>query len=258
MQTDTVLMGTTQSSNKAGVTSTDHTADVANFPAGTCCRLKSDATLSKLKSDGNLIGVSLGKSMSDTTRAVVLRSGLRVPVLLTDTEEIVEVKSSVKIQDILYTSKLEGVLGDEITVIYADTKEDGSAEASVANDTEITVDIESGVTTAADIALAIAADEDANALVGTTVDTGDETDVQESFAEAIPLANGVDAEEGEGIFDYVVIGQSLYVDDATGLATESGEGTTITSGIYVSEAMTGIAEDGTEVNIALVDLVGGL
>jgi hypothetical protein len=255
--TTKILMGTTPSIHKEGVTSTDHTAAVADFPAGTCCRLKSDSTLSKTKLDGNLIGVSMGRSMSDTTRTVVIRAGLRVPVLLTDTEEIIEVKSAAKIQDITYTSKLEGVLGDDITIIYTDTKEDGSAEATVANDTEITVEIEDGVTTAATIKTAIEAG-DADDLVSAAVDSGDETDVQASFAEAIPLEGGVDGEEGEGVFDYVEIGGSMYVDDVTCKATESGEGTTITAGIYATEAMTGIAEDGTEVYVALVDMIGSL
>lgn len=78
-----VLLGTTQSSYREGITSYA-VADVATFPAGTIVRLKNDGTLSVTKGDGEYLGVSLGKSLSDTSRIAVLKAGLKVPVLLTD------------------------------------------------------------------------------------------------------------------------------------------------------------------------------
>lgn len=107
-----------------------------------------------------------------------------------------EVKSSVKVQDITYTSKLTGDSGDAITIIYNDTKTDGSAEANVTNTNDIAVEIEDGVTTAAAIKAAIEADTDANALVGAVVDSGDETDPQASFTPHVHLAGGNDAVSG--------------------------------------------------------------
>lgn len=72
-----MLMGTTQSSvkevsNKKGV-----------IEAGIFVRLKSDDTLSIAQADGELLGVSLGKDMSDIGRTAICRKGLRVPVKLT-------------------------------------------------------------------------------------------------------------------------------------------------------------------------------
>lgn len=81
MHSEKVYLGSTYSSFKEV---TNYAADPADFPAGTVCRLKSDGTISKLKGDGMIVGVSLGKSLSDTERLAVVRCGLKVPVLLAD------------------------------------------------------------------------------------------------------------------------------------------------------------------------------
>jgi hypothetical protein len=76
-----VLLGTTGSSAKDSIQNFD--ADPADFPAGTAVRLKSDGSLSKEVGDGSLIGVSLGKSLSNDGRTAVLRAGDAVPIRLT-------------------------------------------------------------------------------------------------------------------------------------------------------------------------------
>lgn len=109
---------------------------------------------------------------------------------------VAEVKSSRKIQDILYTSKLTGTAGDAITIDYNTGGTGGGATVSVSGNA-ITVQIEDGVTTAATIAAAIAAYPAANALVGTAVDAGDEDDVQAVFGAALSLQGGVDQVIGD-------------------------------------------------------------
>lgn len=74
----TVLMGSTQSSvkeidNRAGV-----------IAAGLAVRLKSDGTITTALADGALLGISMGRSLSDTSRTAIARKGLRVPVILTN------------------------------------------------------------------------------------------------------------------------------------------------------------------------------
>lgn len=62
-------------------------------------------------------------------------------------------------------------------------------------------------------------------------------------------------------YAYVVKGAFAYSDDVTGKANVVDDGsvtTTITNAIYVSGALDGIAEDGTTVKVALVDIVGGV
>lgn len=132
-----ILMGQTGSSvkeveNRAGVKE-----------AGLGIRLKSDDTLSTTLADGALIGISLGKSLSNTDRTAIVRRGLRVPV---------------------------------------------------------------------------------------------------------KLASGYEPE----------IGEQLGIDDVTGEADEVGAGVTACNGVFASEILTGVAEDGTEVDCALVDFPGGL
>lgn len=71
-----VLMGSTtsnviQSDNKKGPTVIE---------AGLVVRLKSDDTPSILAADGAVMGVSLGKDLSDTGRTSIARKGLGIPV----------------------------------------------------------------------------------------------------------------------------------------------------------------------------------
>jgi 3D (Asp-Asp-Asp) domain-containing protein len=139
-----VVLGATRSSFKHVE---NYAADPATFPAGTMVRLKSDGTISVTKADGAIIGVSLGRSLSDTKRLAVLKSGTAVPVLLT-------------------------------------------------------------------------------------------------AAMTAPVPGG-----------------AVWSDDVTGKANIVDDGavtTTVTNGVYVSGVLDGIAEDGTEVDVALIDMPGGL
>lgn len=62
--------------NKAG--------DPATFQAGLCVHQKSDGTLSLASADGSKIGISMGRSLSDTKRVPIATKGLKVPILLTN------------------------------------------------------------------------------------------------------------------------------------------------------------------------------
>ena len=138
-----ILLGSTQSSARDV---TVHDFDPATFPAGTAVRQKSDGALSVTKAHGQLIGVTAGKSLSNTKKTAVIRAGEGVPIRLTEGFE-------------------------------------------------------------------------------------------------------------------PVIGTSVWVDDVTGLANVEDDGdvtTTVTNATYVSEAMTGIDEAGNEVDVALIDMPGGL
>jgi hypothetical protein len=77
--TTTILMGSTRSSvrevdNRAGAPAT--------FTAGLVCHLKSDDTISLAAADGSMLGVSLGRSLSDIARVAIARKGLAIPILL--------------------------------------------------------------------------------------------------------------------------------------------------------------------------------
>lgn len=70
------LMGTTQSNIKE----VDNRK--GSIAAGLGVRLKSDGTISVAKADGSLLGISLGKDLSDTGRTAICRKGLGVAVKL--------------------------------------------------------------------------------------------------------------------------------------------------------------------------------
>ena len=57
------------------------------------------------------------------------------------------------------------------------------------------------------------------------------------------------------------IGDPVYVDDVTGMGNVADDGnvtTTVTNGVWASEIMVGVTEAGAEVDVALVDMQGGL
>lgn len=70
-------------SHKSNIIESDNwSADPATFKAGMCGHLKSDGTVSLAVADGNKIGISLGRSLSDTKRTSFVRRGTQVPILL--------------------------------------------------------------------------------------------------------------------------------------------------------------------------------
>jgi hypothetical protein len=72
-----VLLGATRSNIK------EVGNRVGSIEAGVAVRLKSDGTISTISSDGSLIGVSLGRDLSDTDKTAICYKGIGVPVLLT-------------------------------------------------------------------------------------------------------------------------------------------------------------------------------
>lgn len=109
------------------------------------------------------------------------------------------VKAEVKIQDILFRAKLGGTAGNSITVNYntGGTSPIDDGDVTVVG-SAITVAMEDGVSTAEEIADAIAAKTEADALVDCVVDEGDEDDVQAVFGAAVSLAGGVAEVEDDG------------------------------------------------------------
>lgn len=132
-----VVLGATNSSDKVV------TNKAGNIAAGTAVRQKADGTISVAAADGSLLGISLGKSLSDDDVTAICRRGLLVPILLTG-----------------------------------------------------------GLTP--------------------------------------------------------VIGAQVHISDTTGLAAASGAGATGVNAEYASSTLTGVKEDGTTANVALINMVGGL
>lgn len=123
-----VLLGSTVNSDR---TVTNHAGNVA---AGIVCRQKADGTLSLAKADGQALGVSLGKDLSEAGRTAICRRGLKVPILLT-AAFTPTVGAAVHVSD---TTGLAGAAGAGFTAtlaVYASgaltaVKEDGTEVAA--------------------------------------------------------------------------------------------------------------------------------
>jgi len=234
-----VLLGSHGSSD---LVSTCENGDPATFIAGLAVRKASTGDISL--SSGSLIGVSLGISQSDTKKTTVARVGNFIPVQITDEG----VFASLEEGDLTFTAIEKGVDGNSITIALVDGGTAGSEEVEVTG-TDIVVSMDDGVSTAQEIADAIEASEDAMALIGVEVASGQGAVAQDAFSEA-PLADGADS------FPYVIVGESLELSATTGKAVSDD---VLTGASYVSGPLKGVDPiTKAEIDVALVDMGGGL
>lgn len=238
-----VLMGATGSSAKD---SSMHSANPATYKAGLAVRLKNNGDISLLKSDGSWLGVSLGRSLSDTSKIAVARTGSEIPLLASDDSEF----ASLQKDHLLFTAVLVGSDGNDIQITLANTATAGAETVDVTA-LSIVVGIESGVSTCQQIVDAIEADAEASALITVAIDEGEAASAQAAFT-IDNLEGGVD------LGSYITVGAKVYINDTTGLADVNDSGRTISDAVYVSGLLSGIQEDGTIANVVLVDMSGGL
>ena len=262
-----MLLGATQSSDKAAQ---PYDSDPATFVAGLAVRLGSDGLLTVAKGSNKWLGVSLGKSLSDTNKTSVLRVGSRVPVLL-------KKKSAYATVTITDYSKLVSGTDDVITVgatlftaqTGAATPGDATFRAATSNDataTSLALQINSHVTAGALVrAYAVAA---VVTIVSLTEGAAGNETIAITYTDndvniGATITNAVADELGGGSDDIAdvaapTLGTNVYFDDVTGKAGPVTYATTVSDAVYVSGVLTGIAEDGTSVPVALVDMIGGL
>lgn len=256
-----VLLGQTESSDKAG--SEVFASNPATYLAGLAVRRASTGLLSVTKAAGSWVGISLGKSLSDVAKTAVLRAGSRVPVLVSrqPARGIVTITS--------YANLVSGT-DDSITVgATTFTAQTGAVTPGDATFRAATGNTE----TAASLAAQINAHVTAGALVKATSALGVVTltaKLNTTAADTIALAytendsnigatvSGATLTDSDDTADWIVKGAKVYFSDDTGMADDPNSAATISDAIYVSGLLTGIAEDGTEVSCALVDMPGGL
>ncbi len=265
-----VLMGTTKSSAKHG--SEVFASDPATYLAGLAVRRANTGLLSVTKAAGKWVGISLGKSLSDHKKTTVLMSGAQVPVLL-------EAAPARGIFDITSYANLVAAGNDTIKIgattftfkTSPSTESEVLCAASASSNTVVAAALVAKIN-AHSVAgtLFHAANENGvvtitaknNATLGASVDlvytdsgtatVGGATFEPDGTTPAVVFTGGAES------VDYVQIGASVYFSDTTGKADDPESGATISNAIYVSEPLTGITEAGTEVAVALVDMVGGL
>lgn len=241
-------------------------SDPASFEAGKAVSLASTGGLSLLKSAGVRVGVSLGKSLSDTKKTSVVRSGEKVPVKLA----YKRASGTVVISN--YAHLTAGEAADTVTVgATAFTATDGAVTLGQATFDART----SNGSAATSLAAQINAHATAGALVKAVVNNATVTlyaKVGGTGGNSIALEY---ANNGEGVgatvsgatlsggsnsvsdIDHVAIGSKAYINDVLGIFDISADGT-ISDATYVSGPLEGIDESGNPVPCALVDMTGGL
>jgi len=229
-----VLMGSHGSSD---LDASCEPSDPASFPAGRAVRRASTGALSLSSGDGQLVGVSLGKSLSDTKKTSVARTGNLVPIELAGFAFLVKA-------DLTFFTKRNVAVAIE----FLDTGVAGSEVSSVTGDDDagyvISLSMEDGVSTATQCKAALDADGDTAALIDTLI-SGTAGTAQADFAEddidgAIPA-----------------LGVAVRVSNSTGKAVNTSG--TLTGASYASGVSTGVSEEGaSDVPAAYIDMGGGL
>lgn len=242
-------------------------SDPASFLAGRAVSRNSAGVLSLLASAGMRVGISLGRSQSDSKKTAVCRDGLRVPVRLA----LKRARGTITISS--YANLVSGT-DDAITIngtaftaqAGAATPGDATFQAATSNNATaaslaaqinahatIGALVRASASAAVVTIAAIAPGAAANAI--TLAYTDNDTNVGASVSGAT-LSGGSDT---AGDVDFVTLGAKVYFDDITGDATDGAlPGSTISDAVYASGELTGINEDSSEVPAALVDMQGGL
>lgn len=242
--------------------------DPAGFPAGLFVSLASTGLPSLLKSAGMRYGVSRGKSFSDHKKTAIQQAGLRVPVRLA---------ASRSTGLITVTSYTNLAAGDTITVgatgfvgqSGAATPGQATFQAATSNNataTSLAAQINAHAT-ASTLVYAVASSATVR-LYAKVKGAGVGNDVAVSYTDASPTSVGATLSEltggklaggSDSTAAYAVVGAKVYINDVTGEADVAMTGfSTVSDAVYVTGFKTGIAEDGSEVPAALVDMQGGL
>jgi hypothetical protein len=230
--------------------------------------LKSDGTLSLLKSDGFPVGISLGRSLSDHKKTAVLASGLKVPirVSLKPARATVTISSyanlvsgtddSLKVGATTFTAQAGASTpgAATFTAATANSNTATSLAAQINAHAVASLVVRAKATSAAVLIYSIAGGEAGNEI--DLVYTDNDTNVGITIAGAVDdkLAGGSD-----DIADIVAaLGGAVYMSDSLGYAMENLDLSTVTQATYDSAPLYGVDEDGAEVPAIYVSMPGGL
>ncbi len=257
-----VLMGSTRSSSKQGTEV--FASDPSTYLAGLAVRLASTGLLSVTKSAGHWAGISLGRSLSDHKKTTVLKAGEQVPVLVEagPARGIVTITSyanlvvtsgdTLKVGATTFTAQSSAVSHGGATFRAAT----GNNETAASLADQINFHAVAGpLFTAVAVGPVVTITAKTNTTLGSTIDLV----YTDTHSADIGLTVDDVTFTGGGVApDFCVIGAPVYFSDVTGKADDPESGSTISNGVYVTEALTGIDEDGNEVYAAVIDMAGGL
>lgn len=244
-------------------------SDPGTYLAGLAVRQSSVAgALTLLKSAGQLLGVSVGASLSDTKKTSVVFDGLDVPMRA-------HLKRSTGTVTITSVANLVAVTPDTVTIGgQAFTAQAGAATpgspvfqasgTTAQTATSLATQINAHVATAAKVfAVANAAIVTLYAVVEGAGTGNDVTTTYEQLGtgtgatvEQAALAGGTDTISSIG---YMTKGTKAYLNDTTGKLDIAMTGfSTVSDAIYVTGPLTGMDEAGADVAAGSVWIAGGL
>lgn len=264
-----IQLGSVRSNHR---TAKFYEGDPATFKAGLKVHLSSTGALSLLKSAGFQAGISLGKNLSNDSKATAVDTkGLGVPVRLS-------LKRASAVVTITSYANLVSGTADTLQVgatvftaqAGAATPGDATFQAASSNDataTSLAAQINAHATAKTKVyAIASSAtvtlyavDEGAagNAVALEYVNGDANVGITLAGTDDDKLSGGSD---DQGDIAYVVLGQKVYFNDVTGKADIAMSGfSTISDATYVDAVMASLEEDGTAGPPAVyVDMPGGL
>lgn len=112
--------------------------------AGLGCRLKSDGTVTTASADGQLVGISVGKDLSDTNKVAVCYKGVGVPVKLAS-------GATPAVGGIVYINNTTGEIQSANTsatttaAVFSRLLSDGAVDESTATITAALIDFPGGL-----------------------------------------------------------------------------------------------------------------
>jgi len=229
-----ILLGSVGSSDRVV---TQHNADPASFPAGRAVRQSSTVGGLSLTS-GQLLGVSLGASLSDDKKTAVCRAGNDVPIQLGASlvkGSLTFIKKTAAVVNIAFITG--GTAGSEVVTVTGDD------DAGYL----ISVSMSGGVSTATQMKTALDASAPALALIETQIASGQGATAQAAFA-----SDEIDDTS------FAVKGAAVRISTASGMAIVSGG--SLTGAVYNDSAKSGInpLTGAVAYPVASIDMGGGL
>lgn len=249
-----VLLGSTLSSARV---ITAHDGDPASYKAGLAIRQKSDGTLSLLSSDGSLMGVSAGRSLSAHKKTAIIRKGLLVPLRATFPTGTVTISS--------YANLVSGTadtitIGATVFTAQAGAATLGTATFQAASSNNATATSLAAQINAHATAGALVYAEAAAAVVHLRSKVGGAAGLLALVYTDNNAAVGASV-SGATLADLVPVkGASVYLNDTTGEATYSSSPEAVVSqAVYsVGGTFTGVDEDGSTFLVCKIDMPAGL
>lgn len=246
-------------------------SDPSNTPAGSFVSLAESGALSLLKSAGMRVGVSMGKSLSDTKKTNVLLKGRDVSALchLKRASALVEITSyanlvsgtddALIVGETTFTAQ-EGAAtpGDPTFRAATDNAATALSLATQINAHPVASLVVYAVRSGAEVLILAKEDGEAGNEIAIEYDEND-SNVGLTIAgeEDDKLAGGSDDVDD---IDYAIPGQKVYINDTTGKADVAMAGFSTVSDAYYSERgpLTGLTEANLEVPAVMIHMNGGL